>query len=169
MSHPLPPLPEPAYALIRVESPPEVPTRIADRLREPGIPAGLIGYEYRPLGEPLFFGAVGEQGAVAVATCGLFGYIAVDVATGRVVQVPRADSAKAGHVNGDLDSFDRCVEAVIARFPFYAEDEEDRFAEVADELRALLPRIDRTVLAHNGFWETFCDDVEMGSYPDGDD
>ncbi|MEV7181963.1 SUKH-4 family immunity protein [Kitasatospora sp. NPDC093679] len=169
MSHPLLPLPEPAYALIRVEAPPEVPARIADRLREPGIPAGPIGYEYRPLGEPRFLGAVGEQGAVAVATCGLFGYIAVDVATGHVVQVPGADAAAARQVNGDLDSFDRCVEAVIARFPFYAEDEEDRFGEVADELRGLLSGIDGTALAHNGFWETFCDDVGMGSYPDGDD
>ncbi|WP_030269897.1 SUKH-4 family immunity protein [Streptomyces sp. NRRL B-24484] len=169
MSHPLLPLPEPAYVLIRVEAPPEAPARIADRLREPGIPGGLIGYEYRPLGEPLYLGAVGEQGAVAVAASGLFGYIAVDAATGQVVQVPRADSAATRHVNGDLDSFTRCVEAVIARFPFYAEDEEDRFGEVAEELRALLSGIDGTALAHSGFWETFCDDVEMGSYADGDD
>ncbi|MEU0805933.1 hypothetical protein [Streptomyces sp. NPDC005970] len=35
--------------------------------------------------------------------------IAVDVATGQVVRIPKFESAMASHVNSDLDSFDRDV------------------------------------------------------------
>lgn len=51
---------------------------------------------------------------------------------------------------------------MLARFPFYA-DEEKRCEEVADELRDLISRSHQPPLAHNGFWETFCDDVSIGA------
>ncbi|MET8270747.1 SUKH-4 family immunity protein [Streptomyces sp. NPDC005096] len=169
MSQPLPHLPKPEFVLIPVEAPPEVPTQIAVDLGKTGIPGGLIGYEYRPLSEPVYFGGIGERGLVAIATSGLFGRIAVDVASGHVVQVPEIESATASHVNRDLDSFNRCVAAVIARFPFYAEGGEERWEEVAEELRDLVSGIDETALVNNGFWETFCDDVAMGDYADWDE
>lgn len=118
MSQPLPQLPKPEFVLSAIEAPPEVPTQIAVDLRETGIPGGLIGYEYRPLSEPLYFGEIGERGLVAIATSGLFGRIAVDVASGHVVQVPNVESSATHHVNRNLDSFSRCIAAVIARFPF---------------------------------------------------
>ncbi|MER7690940.1 SUKH-4 family immunity protein [Streptomyces sp. NPDC097610] len=168
MSQPLPQLPKPEFVLIRVEAPPEAPAQVAVDLGEAGIPAGLIGYEYRPLSEPVFLAGIGERGLVAIATSGLFGRIAVDVATGHVVQIPTIDSARARHVNSDLDSFSRCVAAVIARFPFYADGDEDRYEEAAEELRDLISGIDETALADNGLWETFCDDVAIGDYADWD-
>ncbi|MFJ4000363.1 SUKH-4 family immunity protein [Streptomyces parvus] len=168
MSQPLPQLPKPEFVLIAIEAPPEVPAQIAAGLRETGLPGGLIGYEYRPLSQPVYFGGIGERGLVAVATSGLFGRIAIDVASGHVVQLPEVESATASHVNKDLDSFNRCVAAVIARFPFYTEGDEERFEEVAEELRDLVSGIDETALVHNGFWETFCDDVAIGDYPDWD-
>ncbi|MFD9513176.1 SUKH-4 family immunity protein [Streptomyces mirabilis] len=168
MSRPLPQLPKPEFVLIPIEAPPEVPTQIAVDLGETGIPGGLIGYEYRPLSEPVYFGGIGERGLVAIATSGLFGRIAVDVSGGHVVQIPKIESATARHVNRDLDSFNRCVGAVIARFPFHAEGDEERCEEVAEELRDLVSCIDETALVHNGFWETFCDDVAIGDYADWD-
>jgi len=48
---------------------------------------------------------MGERGLVAIATSGMFGCIGVDVASGRVVQIPKVESAAASHVNRDLDSF----------------------------------------------------------------
>ncbi|WP_086828148.1 SUKH-4 family immunity protein [Streptomyces sp. NRRL B-24572] len=166
MSRPLPQLPKPEFVLITIEAPAEVPTQIAVGLRETGIPGGLIGYEYRPLSQPVYFGRIGERGLVAIATSGLFGRIAVDVASGHVVQIPEVESATTHHVNRDLDSFNRCVAAVIARFPFYAEGDQERCEEVAEELRVLVSGIDETALADNGFWETFCDDVAMGDHAD---
>jgi hypothetical protein len=169
VSQPLPQLPKPEFVLIRIEAPPEVPTRIAVDLGETGIPGGLIGYEYRPLSEPVYFGGIGERGLVAIATSGLFGRVGVDVASGHVVQVPTIESATASHVNRDIDSFNRCVEAVIARFPFYAEGDDERFDKVAEELRDLVSGIDETALVRDGFWETFCDDVAIGDYADWDE
>jgi hypothetical protein len=99
----------------------------------------LIGYEYRPLSEPVYFGGIGERDLVAIATSDLFGRIAVDVASGHVAQIPMIESVTASHVNRDLVSFNRCVTAVIARFPFYAEGDEERYEEAAEELRDLGP------------------------------
>lgn len=169
MSQSLPQLPKPEFVLLRIDAPPEVPARIAVDLGDTGIPVGLIGYEYRPLSKPVYLGGIGERGVVAIATSGLFGRIAVDVATGHVVQIPTIESATASHVNSDLDSFNRCAAAGIARFPFYAEDEEERFEEVAEELRDLVSGMDETALVHDGFWETFCDDVAIGDYADWDE
>ncbi|MFG2810323.1 SUKH-4 family immunity protein [Streptomyces sp. DT199] len=154
--------------MIPVEAPADVPTQIAVELKETGIPGGLIGYEYRPLSQPVYFGVIGERGLVAIATSGLFGRIAVDVASGRVVWIPKVESSAASHVNRDLGSFNRCVAAVIARFPFYAEGDEEMCEEVAEELRDLVSGIDGTALVHDGFWETFCDDVAIGDYADCD-
>ncbi|MFE6410329.1 SUKH-4 family immunity protein [Streptomyces sp. NPDC057837] len=168
MSQSLPQLPKPEFVSIAIEAPPEVPAQIAAGLSETGVPGGLIGHEYRPMSQPVHFGGIGERGLVAIATSGLFGRIAIDVASGCVVQIPSVESTTAGHVNRDLDSFNRCVAAVIARFPFYAEGDEERCGEVAEELRDLVSGIDETALADNGFWETFCDDVAMGDYADWD-
>ncbi|MDG4857116.1 SUKH-4 family immunity protein [Streptomyces sp. T-3] len=168
MSQPLSQLPKPEFVLITIEAPPEMPTQIAVDLRETGIPAGLIGYEYRPLSEPVYFGGISEHGLVVIATSGLFGRIAIDVVSGHVVQIPNVESSTTHHVNRDLDSFSRCIAAVIARFPFYAEGDDERFEEVAEELRELVSGIDGTALADDGFWETFCDDVAIGDYADWD-
>ncbi|WP_406097169.1 hypothetical protein [Kitasatospora purpeofusca] len=73
MSQPLPQLPNPEFVLIRVEAPPEAPAQIAVDLGETGIPAELVGHEYRPLDEPVFLGEIGERGLVAIATSGLSG------------------------------------------------------------------------------------------------
>ncbi|MEV5432704.1 SUKH-4 family immunity protein [Streptomyces sp. NPDC052701] len=169
MSQSLPQLPKPEFVLIRIEVPPEAPTRIAVDLGDIGIPGGLIGHEYRPLSEPVYLGRIGERGLVAIATSGLLGRIGVDVASGHVVQAPTIESATTSHVNRDIDSFNRCVEAVIARFPFYAEGDDERFEEVAEELRGLVSGIDETALVHDGFWETFCDDVAIGDCADWDE
>lgn len=168
VSQPLPQLPKPEFVLITIEAPPEVPTHIAVDLRKTGIPGGLIGYEYRPLSEPVYIGEIGQRGLVAIATSGLLGRIAIDVATGHVVQIPNVEPSTTHHVNRDLDSFSRCIAAVIARFPFYAAGDKARSEETAEELRELVSGIDGTALANDRFWETFCDDVAIGDYADWD-
>ncbi|MER5479633.1 SUKH-4 family immunity protein [Streptomyces sp. NPDC002734] len=161
----LPPLPLPEYAVVRIRCSPDVPGEIAADLREIGVPAGLIGYEYQPLTEATLLGGFGERGGTVVfGTSGLFGLLGIDVASRRVVQIPTTECATAWHVNRDLGTFHRCVAATIARFPFHEEDEEDRGQEVADELRHLLTGLDDSALADNGFWEALCDDVATGDY-----
>lgn len=60
------------------------------------------------------------------------------------------ESAKARHTNTDLGSFNQCVAAVIAGFPFYADGDEGRYEEVAEELRDLIFGIDEIALATTG-------------------
>ncbi len=165
MSEPLPQLPRPEFTVIHIGSSPEVPINIANQLRETGIPSGLIGYEYRPLTEAEYISAVPERGLVAIGTSGLLGRICLDAATGEVVHIPKVEAVMVGHVNLDLKRFTECVSAVIGRFPFYDEDEDDeKFQEAADEIRGIITAIDDTAFVHNGFWHTFCEDVALGDY-----
>ncbi|MET4926780.1 SUKH-4 family immunity protein [Streptomyces sp. PSRA5] len=165
----LPPLPVPQYVVVRIGCSPEVPTEIAADLRQTGVPAGLIGYEYRSLAEAAVFGRIGKSELVVFGTSGLFGLIAIEVASGRIVHVPSTESSTTNHVSRDLGAFHRCVAATIARFPFYEEEEEDKFDEAADDLREVLAALDDTALAHNGLWETLCDDIAMGNYANWQD
>ncbi|MGW5664036.1 SUKH-4 family immunity protein [Streptomyces sp. NPDC003758] len=160
----LPPLPLPQYAVVRIGCSADVPDVIAGDLRQKRIPAGLIGYEYQPLSEAALLDGIGESGLVVFGTSGLFGRLGIDVASRRVVHIPMPESATFNHVNRDLGIFHECVAATIAHFPFYEEGEEERFQAAADELRELVTALDDTALAYKGFWETLCDDVEMGDY-----
>ncbi|WP_326577580.1 SUKH-4 family immunity protein [Actinacidiphila glaucinigra] len=137
---------------------------MASDLWQKGIPAGLIGYEYQPLSEAALLDRIGESGLVVFGTSGLFGRLGIDVASRRVVHIPAPESTTANHVNRDLGIFHECVASTIAHFPFYEEGEEERFPAAADELRELVATLDDTALTHNGFWESLCDDVEMGDY-----
>lgn len=168
MNQPLPQLPEPEYTVIPMRSSSEVPAQIAADLQEIGVPAGMIGYEYWPLSEAAFLDGIGEGGLVPFGASGLFGKIGIDVATRHVVHIPHAESAVANHVNSSLASFHRCAAAVIARYPFYGEGEEVSWQEVADEIREIISALDESALVRDGFWETFCDDVAISDYVDGD-
>ncbi|WP_329360065.1 hypothetical protein [Streptomyces sp. NBC_01483] len=97
----------------------------------------------------MYFEGVGEQGLVAIATSGLFGRIAIDVASGHVVRIPEIESATASHVNRNHDSFNRCVAAGIS-LPFCADGDEEKCEYVAEELRDLVSAIDETTLVRNG-------------------
>ncbi|MEH0450124.1 MULTISPECIES: SUKH-4 family immunity protein [unclassified Streptomyces] len=141
-----------------------MPDEIASDLRQTGIPAGLIGYEYQPLSEAALLDRIGERGLVVFGTSGLFGRLGIDVASRHVVHIPTPGCATSNPVNRDLRVFHECVAATIARFPFYEEGEEERFQAAADELRELVTTFDDSALAHNGFWEALCEDVEMGDY-----
>ncbi|MBY8876855.1 SUKH-4 family immunity protein [Actinacidiphila acidipaludis] len=167
MIDPLPELPKPEFGVVRLAAPPEVADGVAGALREAGVLRGLTRYEYRALAETELLEGRGSSGLVAFGRSGLLGRICVDVATGEVVHVPKAESARVTHVNADLQTFTRCVSAVIARFPFYREDEgAERFERVADELRGLIAGVDETALTHDGFWDGLCEDVALGDYAD---
>ncbi|WP_329138609.1 hypothetical protein OG552_31150 [Streptomyces sp. NBC_01476] len=84
-----PSLPLPKYAVARIGCSRGVPDEIAADLREVGVPAGMIGYEYQPLAEATLLDGGGESGLVVFGTSGLFGRLGIDVASRRVVQIPK--------------------------------------------------------------------------------
>ena len=155
----------PAYDLVRIQPGPGVPTPLAERLAESRVPRRCIGLEYRVLPEATFLGGIAGRNLVAFGTSGSPGRICVDIATGTVVHVPTVDGPVVNVVNVDLGAFRECVAAVIARFPFYSEDDEpEQFEEVAEELRHIISVIDESALGNDGFWRTFADDVAIGDY-----
>jgi hypothetical protein len=153
----------PRFDLVRIGASADMLAPVARRLAA-GVPKGLLGQEYRPLDQAAML-APGDGGLVAFGTSGGYGRICVEPATGAVVHVPTIRKLTRNPVNASLDLFGECVAAVIRRFPFYCEDSapEER-EQVAEELRAVLAGIDATASAHNGFWETFVDDVAAGDY-----
>ncbi|MFF8617138.1 hypothetical protein [Streptomyces sp. NPDC015350] len=113
-----PPLPLPQYAVVRIGCAPGVSAEIAADLREVGVPAGLIGYQYQPLAGAMLLDGIGESGLVVFGSGGLFGRLGVDVASRRVVQISKIGSGTAWHVNRDLGAFHWCVAGIASRFPF---------------------------------------------------
>jgi hypothetical protein len=155
----------PVYDLVRIRFVPDVPPNMAARLAETRVPRRCIGHEYRVLPEATFLGRIAERDLVAFGISGSSGRVCVDLATGTVVHVPTIGGSMVNVVNADLAAFCECVAAVIARFPFYGEDDEpEQFEEVAEELRHTIGVIDESALVNNGFWGTFADDVAIGDY-----
>lgn len=124
------------------------------------VPAGLIGREYLASDEAELIRDVPP--VLAFGRVGLEGRIGVNVATGEIVHAPATDSTDLNPVNSTLEQFRESVKAVIQRYPFG--DPSTDLDEVAEDLRQELSQIDAAAAAHNGFWETFTDDVAMGDY-----
>ncbi|WP_194892360.1 SUKH-4 family immunity protein [Catenulispora pinisilvae] len=153
---------EPSYRIITIPIARNAPAWVRDEVGPTlAVPAGLIGREYVASDEAEL---IRDAPAVlAFGQVGLEGRIGVNVATGEIVHAPATDSADLNPVNSTLKQFCECVESVIQRYPFDGAPSAD-MDEVAEELREELSRIDVVAAAHNGFWETFADDVAMGDY-----
>jgi hypothetical protein len=149
------------FDMVQPELPADVPTDLAERLTDPGVPRRLLGEEYIALDKAVWL----TPDLLAFGTCGYFGRICLETGSGAVVHAPEPQSPLRSPVNADLDRFDESVAAVRVLFPFYSDDSEaDEWEAAAEQLRATLLGIDTTAGEHNGFWETFLDDVAMGDY-----
>lgn len=158
-------LPWPRFALRSVTCPEGVPDSIRQVLEQRGVPERSVGGEYLALESAVFLER--PEGLLAFGKSGLDGRICVDVYSLEVVHVPTPGGCTINSVNSNLILFSSCVEAVFSRFPFYSYETVEELGErVAESLREELSRIDSSVGEHNGFWETFLDDVAIGDYAD---
>ena len=165
-----PPLPNPRFDLVRIGSPEGTPEGVARTFAEVGVPIGLIGYEYRALPESVHLEGPLRGRLIAFGADGVFARVCIDLTTGEIVHVPKVESATASGVNRDLETFTRCVAAVINRLPFYEEDADDEeFARVADEIGDIIRDLDDDRYADDGFWGGFREDVAQGHYCDWDE
>ena len=153
----------PSFVLKQVTCPEGTPDEIRQALSGRGVPARSVGGEYAALNRAVFLEAAPHLLAFgrSVGT----ERICVDVRSLEVVHVSRLDVPRAHPVNANLAAFCASIEVAIARFPYYTyETVDEQGGEVARELREQLLKIDEVTNAHNSFWETFLDDVEMGNY-----
>lgn len=134
-------------------------------LAEIVVPKSLVGGEYSVLGQLEFLEVSGREKLIAFGASGLRGRICLDTVSGAVVQVPVLRQPDRREVNASMELFGQCIETVISQFPFYGIDDDDEVThEVSVRLRRYLAAIDPVTQSHNGFWETFIDDLDMGVY-----
>lgn len=155
----------PRYELVSIPLGEGVPRSVGRELSTIGVPRGLIGHEYRALESAGIYPDSTAGILVTFGARGLYGCLCVNIENGNVVSVSPGPVPAILPVNRDLDSFRRCVAAVINRFPFYdAEEDYDRYEDVAEEVRSIVLGIDGTVMNEDDFWVTFTDDLAMGDY-----
>ena len=139
----------------------DVPARAAALLTV-GVPAALLGDHYTALEQAAVL-AGGDL--IAFGESGGIGRICLETGTDRVVLLAAGDPDDRALVNTRFDLFTRSVEAVLGRFPFYADgappDEIDR---AADEVAAALTAIDPPAMAEVSFWYELVSDVRSGDY-----
>jgi hypothetical protein len=153
----------PTFQLVTPDMPPDVPAA-ARELLSAGVPKSLVGsYD------------AAERATVLAKDLVCFGdglpgeRICLEVPSSAVVHVFDLNPSVRRLVNSNLDLFRACAKAIIERFPFYDEESEDGAETVAaNDVRAIVERLDPPVIADTGFWETFTDDIEMGNYPTED-
>ena len=130
-----------------------------------GIPETLLGGRYHA--DPdLTVLTRGERAPVLrFGTSGLSQAIGIDLATGEVVAVADVSSRPAILVNTTAGTFTSTVQAMIARFPYYAKDASDEEIDrAAEELRELIRSIDEKAAVPGCYWPAFADDVRMGDF-----
>ena len=139
----------------------DVPARAAALLTA-GVPAGLVGDHYTALEQAAVL-AGGDL--IAFVEAGGIGRVCLEAGTERIILAAAGDPDDRELINTGLDLFTRSVEAVLVRFPFYADgaspEEIDR---VADDIEAALTAIDPPAMAEVGFWYEFVSDVRSGDY-----
>jgi SUKH-4 immunity protein len=149
----------PTFRLVTPDMPPDVPVA-ARELLSAGVPKSLVGsYD------------AAERATLLAKDLVCFGdglpgeRICLEVPSGAVVHVLDLNPSVRRLVNSNLDLFRACAKAVIERFPFYdLESEEDAQKVAADDVRAIVRRLDPPAIADTGFWETFTEDIEMGNH-----
>ena len=157
------PLPWPCFVLRLMECPEGTPAPARQALEMHGVPARAVGGEY--IGSPEWLPIEGAPKFLMFGRSGITGRICLDVNSLEIVEIPGPGLARVNAVNSSLSAFSACVEAVIARFPYYTYDTVELAAEkVASQLREQLLKLDPTVGAQEGLWGTFLDDVAMGNY-----
>ena len=93
----------------------------------------------------------------------LYSSMCMDVATRSIVEL--APDLTTGFVNSSLGQFTETAKAVIARFPFYGEnDAEDVTDRAVKEVTDAIRSVDESAFARDGFWATLVDDIRMGDF-----
>jgi len=100
----------------------------------------------------------------SVWTCSaIFTDVCMDVATGSIVEL--APDWTTGFVNSSLEKFIETAKAVIARFPFYGEnDAEEVTYRAAEEVTDAIRSVEESAFERDGFWATLVADIQMGDF-----
>lgn len=164
----------PRIRIVPLEAAPDVPTEVAHRFLEPGVPQDFLNGAYSALGVVRWLPAHGGDRLVVFGLCpGEVDWICLDMSTGTIVEIVAPGLLpRLWHVNASLDLFVACLSAVTARLPFYSDEDKignpayrgELLAQAGNELAKAIDHIDPSALAQgDGFWRRLVDGVAAGN------
>ena len=128
-----------------------------------GVPDGFIGRRYMSDSNIALFDRRRDEMILRFGTSGLSNPVGVDLATGHVVKIMRAEGFPLIFVNASIEQFTYTVREVLNRLPYYIRLEIDTKAEaVGTELLEIVRRVDAEAALPDRYWSVFIDDVKMG-------
>lgn len=102
---------------------------------------------------------------IRFASSGLGASLLVEPALGEVVFMVNVRGAVPSFVNTSLACFTATARAVVDRYPYYAlTSSVDEVMACADDVRAIIERIDAPALRTDLYWATFVDDLRSGAF-----
>src|SRR5262249_48166719 len=138
----------------------EVRTAANDLTRQ-GVPKEI--FEAYRAAEAITHVVANQKNFLRFGRVGLYASMCMDVATGSIVTL--GSGLVTEFVNSSLEKFIETAKAVIARFPFYSENDPreviDRAVEeVTDSIRS----VEESAFERDEFWATLVDDIQMGDF-----
>ena len=134
---------------------------VANDLMRQGVPKEI--FECYRAAEAITHVVLNQKNLLRFGRVQLYSSMCMDAATGSIVTV--ASDSTTEFVNSSLEKFIETAKAVIARFPFYGEDDAQEVTdravkEVTDAIRS----VEESAFERDGFWATLVDDIQMGDF-----
>jgi hypothetical protein len=135
--------------------------RVANDLTRQGVPKEIFeGYR---AAEAITHVVLNQKSLLRFGRVQLYSSMCMDVATGSIVEL--APDSTSGFVNSSLEKFIETAKAVIARFPFYGENDPEEVTDravkdVTDAIRS----VEERAFERDGFWATLVADIQMGDF-----
>ena len=134
---------------------------VANDLTRQGVPKEIFeGYR---AAEAITHVFLNQKSLLRFGRVQLYSSMCMDVAAGSIVEL--APDSTTGFVNSSLEKFIETAKAVIARFPFYGENDPEEVTDravkdVTDAIRSVEERASE----RDGFWATLVADIQMGDF-----
>src|SRR5439155_15845601 len=93
----------------------------------------------------------------------LYSSMCMDVATASIMEIEQ--DSTTGFVNSSLEKFIETAKAVIARFPFYGENDPEEVTDRAvNDVTDAIRSVEESAFERDGFWATLVADIQMGDF-----
>lgn len=143
-----------------------LPAGAAEVLFASGVPRRFLGYGYRADSRLEFVAALGPgAGYLRFGSTGISDPVALDLATGAVVELVGQPPVKALFVNSGAGLFVRTVQDLLDGFPRYTAEADDAELEAAGAaVRRIVAAIDPPAAEDGTYWGTIADGVGIGDF-----
>jgi len=146
------------------DSVPEGVRMAANDLTRQGVPKEIFGQRYQAA-EAITHVVLDEKNLLRFGCVMLCSSMCMDAATGSIVEL--GPDSTILFVNSSLETFIETAKAVIARFPFYGENDagvEEVVDRAAKDVTDAIRSVEESAFERDRFWSTLVDDIQMGDF-----